>query len=446
MSAVLRDEAVAQLRVPPASVESEQAVLGGLMLVGDKLASVNLRAEDFFRRDHQLIYRAICELDAKSQPFDALTLSEWFAGQGMADHVNGGQYLVELQGTTPGAANIQAYADIVRDKAVLRRLIAVSTEIVTAAFQSGGVDSAELLDTAVAGLMALQQQQTRHEFTLRQAINSAMADMQAAFAAGNTLRGIPSGFGRLDSRLGGFHAGDLVLVGARPKMGKTALLVNMAYNAARAGHSVGVISGEQSAMQLAQRFLSLETRIAGENMRNGRLEDEEWAKLTEAVRALVAKHVHIYDAGGPTIQQVRRLARKWKKEHNIQVLYVDYLQRLRAKAKDRTEEVGEVARGLKDIARELDIPVISLAQVKREVETRNDKRPQSSDIANSDEATREADQILMLYRDEVYNQASPDRGIAELNLEANRHGPTGMFKLAWMQEAMKFADLEDSPW
>jgi replicative DNA helicase len=441
-----RDHRPDALRIPPQSIESEQSVLGGLMLVGDKLATLSLQPEDFYRRDHQTIYRAIQDMDRKGQPFDAVTLAEWFESQGLGEQVAGGAYLVELVGNTPSAANIHAYAAIVRDKALLRQAIEAGTGVVSEAFDPHGDDAATVIERGISALMALQKSQSRHEFSLRDAIKAAMDDMHAAYASDGALRGITSGFGKLDARLGGFHPGDLVFVGARPKMGKTAMLVNMGYSAAKAGHPVGIISGEQSALQLAQRFLALETAIAGERMRNGTLEDEDWSKLTTAVRSLLERRVSIYDAGGPSIDHVRRIARKWKKEHGIQALYVDYLQRIKSRAKDRTEEVGDVARGLKDIARDLDIPVIALAQVKRDVESRVDKRPTAADIANSDEATREADQILMLYRDEVYNENSPDKGIAELNLEANRHGPTGMFRLAWMRESMRFADLAETHW
>lgn len=438
------------LRVPPQSIEAEQSVLGGLMIAPDALPRLVLADTDFYRRDHALIFRAILELDRKGRPFDAVTLSEWFDAQGMSEQVAGGAYLIDLASTTPSAANITAYAEIVRDKAVLRKAIEIGTQIVNDGFDPDGRDSSEIIDTSIGVLMGLAKQQARHEYTIRDAVGRAMTEMQDAYMAGGGLRGVPSGFSRLDARLGGFHPGDLVFIGARPKMGKTAMLVNMVRNAAKKGISCGVISGEQSAIQLAQRLLALETAVAGEKMRNGHLDEEEWSKLAVGMRRLLDQSIQISDTGGPTIDQVRRLARKWKQEHKIGALYVDYLQRLRwRKAKDRVEEVGEVARGLKDIARDLEIPVIALAQVKRDVETRNDKRPEASDIANSDEATREADQILMLYREEVYYDQVNERGqpvrkgVAELNIEGNRHGPTGQFELAWMPETMRFADLAE---
>lgn len=445
-----REDAV---RVPPQAVDAEQSVLGALMLSPDALAKLSLTDADFYRRDHQLIFRAICDQAAKGLDFDAVTLADWFESQGLSEQVAGGAYLVELASSTWSAANLSAYADIVKEKSALRGLIEIGTGVVNDAFQPDGQTSAEIVDGAIASLMAMQRGEGRHEFDMKAAVNLAMRDMQAAHEAGGKLRGVPSGYSRLDARLGGFQAGDLIFIGARPKMGKTALLVNMAYNATQAGFSCGIISGEQSAMQLAQRFLSLATHVAGERMRNGDLADDDWPKLTEGVRSLIARNLRIYDAGGPDISTVKRLARKWKKEHGIRVLYVDYLQRLKCRGvKDRVEQVGEIARGLKDIARENDLSVVSLAQVKREVEARVDKRPSAGDIANSDEATREADQILMLYRHAVYDQqaAEAERGsgysVAELNLEANRHGPTGTFELMWHPSQMRFSDIAEGRW
>lgn len=430
-----------KLRVPPSSVEAEQAVLGGLMLRGDALSKVELDEADFYRRDHALIFRAICELDRHGKPFDAVTLAEWFESKGLADQVGNGAYLVELASTTPSAANIAAYAAIVRDKATRRRLIEVATEAVNAAF-SGNDETLALVDSTIGGLMTLAKQEARHESTLAQAINDASRDMREAFEAGGALRGIPSGFSRVDKRLGGFHSGDLVVIGARPAMGKTALLVNLAEYAAEHGHSVGFISGEQSAMQLGQRALSRASGIHAERMRNGNLEDEEWPRLTEAVRALIGHKFRILDRSAPTLDEVRRTLRRWKQEHGMRVAYVDYAQRIRVPGADnRVEEVAEVARGLKEIARDLDVPVIALSQVVKNVDTREDKRPGMSDLANSDELVREADMIAMLYRDEVYNENSPQRGTAEFNVEKNRHGPCGQFRLAWRAETMRFGDL-----
>lgn len=446
MSAQLR-ESVPHLRVPPQAIESEQAVLGGLMLRPDALAKVRLDAEDFYRRDHQTIYRAILACDRKGQPFDVVTLGEWFEAEGLSELVANGAYLIELANTTPSAANITAYADIVRDKATLRRAINVASTLVAAAFEARGASPAELLDTAIGELMALTKQDARHEFTMKQAVTAAFDDMVAAEKFKGQIRGITTGFARVDKRLGGFHAGDLIVIGARPAMGKTALLVNLAEAAAEAGHTIGMVSGEQSYMQIGQRALSRASGVAAERMRAVDIEEEEWPRLTDAFRDLCGHRLFILDRSAPTIDEVRRTLRAWRQEHKIAAAYIDYAQRIRVpKAQSRVDEVAEVARSLKEIARDLEIPVITLAQVVKNVDSREDKRPSMSDLANSDELVREADMIAMLYRDEVYHEDSPAKGVAEFNVEKNRHGPCGQFELAWMAETMRFGDLTREAW
>jgi len=426
--------------VPPQSVEAEQAVLGALLMVPAALAKVALVEADFYRRDHRAMFRAITDLDAKGQPFDAVTLAEWAEAQGMTELI-APAYVIELASTAASAANVRAHAAIVREKAVLRQAIDIAGRITATAF--AGVGAEGMLDDAIRDLMALSKSEKGCEYSLRQALRLAMEDMQEAVAAGGALRGVPTGYSRMDARLGGWHKGDLIFIGARPAMGKTALMVNLALNAARAGHSVGMISGEQSAMQIGQRSAANETRIHAEKMRNGDLDDEAWPRMTEAMREMAKHRVMIYDRSAPTLDELVRVARKWKQEHGMGILFVDYLQRIRfPKAQNRIDEVSEVARGLKTLARDLEIPVVCLAQVKAEVDKRNDARPGLGDIANSDEATREADLIAFLYRDEVYHDDTMDRGVAELNVEKYRHGPTGKFMLRFDGQTMRFDDLE----
>ncbi len=444
MNARLReDHRVEMLRVPPQSSEAEQAVLGGLMLSPNALARIKLDEGDFYRRDHQLIFRAICELDDLRQPYDAVTLGEWFESQGLIEHVAGGAYLVELASTTPSAANIVAYAKIVRDKAILRKVIEVGTTLVCDGFQPDGRDSDSILDSAIRELMALSKSEMKCEFTMHQAVRMAWEDAAIAYETKGTIRGVPTGYNRIDTRLGGFHKSDLIILGARPSMGKTALMVNLALNAAAAGHAVGMISGEQGAMQIGQRSIAADSHVAAEKMRNGNIDDEDWPRLTAAMTRLLERKVRIYDRSAPTLDELCRVARRWKQDHDISILFVDYLQRIRvSRAENRIEEVSEVARGLKSLARDLEIPIVALAQVKAIVDTRTgDRRPTLGDVANSDEATREADQIGFLYRDEVYNDDSQERGIAEINFEKNRHGPTGRFKLKFDGATMLFSNM-----
>lgn len=444
MNARFRDDSrVDQLRVPPQAVDAEAAVLGGCMLdpkAYQRVADL-LTDEDFYRREHQLIFRAIADLDAAGKPFDAVTLGDWFAEQGMAETVAPG-YLIGIARDTPSAANIVAYADIVRDKATQRKLIEVGTALVNDGFDPSGRETSEILDGAIRDLMTLTKSKQQCEYTLKQAVALAWEDAEQAYTSGGKLRGVTTGYSRIDKRLGGWHGGDLVFIGARPSVGKTALMVCLGLNAAAAGHSVGIISGEQSAMQIGQRSMSSSSGVHAERMRNGDIDEDAWPRLTDAMRRLIDRKVRIYDRSAPTLDEVCRVARRWKQEHGIEVLFVDYLQRIRfPKAQSRIDEVSEVARGLKTLARDLEIPVVCLAQVKAEVDKRTDKRPGLGDIANSDEATREADLIAFLYRDEVYHDDTADRNIAELNVEKYRHGPTGQFRLRFDGQTMLFADL-----
>ncbi|MBS0200316.1 MAG: AAA family ATPase, partial [Proteobacteria bacterium] len=384
--------------------------------------------------------RAMVEQDRNGKPFDAVTLGEHFTGDDVSP-----EYLIDLAQTATSAAMIRHHADLVRQKSVLRQTIDIAGRVTSGAY--AGADAPVLLDDAIRDLMALVKAEAGCEYTLRQALIAAMDDVDAAIAAGGKLRGVATGFDRMDKRLGGWHRGDLVFIGARPSMGKTALMVNLAINAAKAGHSVGIISGEQSAMQVGQRAASSESSVHAERMRNGDLDEEAWPKLTDAMSMLVNQRVRIYDRSAPTIEEIERVARRWKQEHGIEVLFVDYLQRIRVPgAKARNEEVGEAARRLKTLARDLDIPIVCLAQVKAEVDSRSDARPGLADIANSDEATREADLIAFLYRAEVYWKGDcecPESGIAEFNVMKYRHGPTCRCRLRFHGETMRFDNLAE---
>jgi replicative DNA helicase len=765
------------VRVPPQSIEAEQAVLGGIMLAPDAFDRVGdkLTEDDFYRRDHRLIYRAIGDLSRRGQPFDAVTVGEWFEANGLSEMIAGGAYLIDLASNTPSAANIAAYAKIVRDKSILRQAIDIGSQLVETAFKPNGSDSASILDDAIRALMALHKAEESHEHTLKAAVSAAFAKAQEASEAGGKLMGIPTGIPKVDARLGGWNDSDLILIGARPAMGKeqpnsalvlttrgfvrmgeirvgdelasvdgapstvsgvypqgvkdvyeftfsdgrtaragmdhlwevnyrswsaprikntgeilellkrkryrnrlsvrlvsgdfgqrselpidpwllglllgdgnftistprfasadheivervrsllpagyklaqsgkydyrisgrkgasnwladalrglglwgcyshekripssymsseratrldllrglidsdgwvesfnavrfaassiefaedvrqlamslgciasisrrrtthrdsyvlnirhtnardlcwlsrkkdrirdrrhalnltirgvelvgreestciqvthpsrlyvtdnyvvthnTALMVNFADAAAAAGHTVGVVSGEMSALQYGQRAISMSSNVPAELMRNGQFKEEDWPKLQAAARLLNSRQMRLYDRSAPTIEEVQRVARRWRQELGIGILYIDYLQRIRVRGmSNRAEEVGEAARCLKDLARDLNIPVVCLAQVVRAVEVREDKRPGAGDLANSDEATREADQILMLYRDEVYNDNTSERGLAELNCEKNRHGPTGQFILRFDGPTMTFSDMKET--
>lgn len=427
------------LRIPPQAVEAEQSVLGGLMLSPDRIDAVSLRleADDFYRRDHRLIYRAMVELSGRGTPCDAITLGEWFA-KNKFDQVEP-TYLMELANDTPSAANVEVYARIVREKAMRRRLIEAASDMVEQAF-GFEQDAMDLVDGGIAKLMGMQHVEQNSEYSLRQALTIAYDAAMEAQARGGRIPGIPTGLTELDDVLGGLHNSDLVVIGARPAMGKTALLLNIGLGDDSAA---GLISAEQPVVQIGSRLLSIEGGINASRLRNGSHDEEDLGRMANAVARLMPRELMICDRAAMTITDVQRQARRWKQKYGIKRLLVDYLQRIKGSDSrmSRIDQVGEVAIGLKDIARELDIPVVVLAQVNRDVEKRADRRPNMGDLANSSEIEKEADQVLMLYRDEVYNADSPDKGVAEISVEKNRHGPTGFVKAAWHAETMRFRDI-----
>lgn len=426
------------LRQPPMSIESEQSVLGGLMLAPIRADAVfeRLTADDFFRRDHRAIFRAIADLSGRGQPFDTVTMAEWFNSHGLVDEVDP-SYVLDLANNTPSAANILAYAEIVSRKSTLRKVLDIATEACSSIY--GGEDG-PILDETIGRLMSLQKIDTRHEFTLRQAMSMAYKEAQEARAKGGKIVGIPTGLIDMDAMLGGWHNSDLSIVGARPAMGKTALLLNFAL---ACKVPCGIISAEQPAQQVGARVMSIESHVDAIKMRNGKLDDNDAFKLSNAVARLIGTPCMVYDRSAPTIADVVRISRKWKHEMGLRILFVDYVQRIEGtdRRERKFERVGEVVRGLKDIARDLEIPVVALGQVGRQVEARTDKRPQMGDMSDSSEIEKEADQILTLYRDEVYNEDSPDKGVAEIYVEKNRHGPTGLVKACWIAPSMRFTNF-----
>jgi len=432
------------IRVPPHSVDAEQAVLGGLMLVPDKIESLadRLAVQDFYRKDHQLIYRAMLELSARGQPCDAVTLGEWFDANGFAQMMGGASYLYELAGGTASAANVLAYAEIIRGKSVRRQVIDRATRLAEDAYGSDE-DSVQLVDRGVVELMELQKTETRSEFTLKQAMAAAYQEAQRARELGDDIPGIHTGLKRLDRVLGGWHDSDLIVVGARPAMGKTALLLNFAI---ACKVSCGIISAEQPMVQVGGRIIAAKSKVAAEKMRNGRFRDEDYGKLAYAIEELNDRVCQIYDRSSPSIADISRMARKWKQQNGMRVLFVDYLQRIRSsrtgKNARRDEHVGEVAQGLKDLARELCIPVVSLAQVSRDVDKRDDKQPGMGDLSDSSSIEKEADQIITLYRPSVHDE-SAEEALSILSIEKNRHGPTGIVKAAWLADCMRFENYAD---
>lgn len=439
-----------QLRVPPQSVEAEQAVLGGLMLAPEAYDNVadGLNERDFYRRDHQLIFRAIRELAEKSRPFDAVTLGEWFESNGHAELVAGGSYLIELASTTPSAANIKAYAEIVRDKSVLRQLIEVGTEIVNDGFQPDGRESAEILAKAEQEVFAIAEAGShgRTDFTpMNTALSEAFDVLQKRYEAGGSVTGLPTGYTEFDEMTAGLQPTDLLILAARPAMGKTTLALNMAEHAAiRTRKAVAVFSMEMSASQLALRLISSNGRVNAQRLRSGQLEDEDWSRVTSAIRMLKEAKIFIDDTPGLSPDQLRSKARRLKREHDLGLVVVDYLQLMSVpgNSENRATEISEISRSLKHLAKELNVPVIALSQLNRSLETRADKRPVMADLRESGAIEQDADVIVFIYRDDYYNKEnSPDKGLAEVIIGKQRNGPTGSVKLRFFGEYTRFDNL-----
>jgi replicative DNA helicase len=439
-----------QLRVPPQSVEAEQAVLGGLMLAPDAFDRIAdlLTDKDFYRRDHQLIYRAIRELAEKDRPFDAVTLGEWFESNGLSEQVAGGAYLVELASTTPSAANIKAYAEIVRDKAVLRQLIEIGTEIVNDGFQPEGRESAEILAKAEQQVFAIAEagSRGRQDFT---PINKAMAEafdvLQTRHANGGGITGLPTGYTEFDQMTAGLQPTDLIILAARPAMGKTTFALNIAeYAAIKTKKAVAVFSMEMSASQLALRLISSNGRINATRLRTGQLEDEDWSRVTSAIRMIKETKIFIDDTPGLSPDVLRAKSRRLKREHDLGLIVIDYLQLMAVpgNSENRATEISEISRSLKGLAKELNVPVIALSQLNRSLETRTDKRPVMADLRESGAIEQDADIIIFIYRDDYYNKEnSPDKGLAEIIIGKQRSGPTGSVKLKFFGEYTRFDNL-----
>ncbi|MCA0395298.1 MAG: replicative DNA helicase [Proteobacteria bacterium] len=444
------DHRIDQLRVPPQSVEAEQAVLGGLMLAPeafDRVADL-INEGDFYRRDHQLIYRAIRELAEKNRPYDAVTLGEWFESQGLGEQVAGGAYLVELAGTTPSAANIKAYAEIVRDKAVLRQLIEVGTTIVNDGFQPEGRESSELLAKAEQEVFAIAEAgaRGRQDFT---AINDAMKEafdvLQTRFANGGGITGLPTGYTEFDEMTAGLQPTDLIILAARPAMGKTTFALNIAeFAAIKTRKAVAVFSMEMSASQLALRLISSNGRINATRLRTGQLEDEDWSRVTSAIRMIKETRIFIDDTPALSPEVLRAKARRLKREHDLGLIVIDYLQLMAVpgNSENRATEISEISRSLKGLAKELNVPVIALSQLNRSLETRTDKRPVMADLRESGAIEQDADIIVFIYRDDYYNKEnSADKGLAEIIIGKQRNGPTGSLKLKFFGEYTRFDNL-----
>lgn len=436
------------LKVPPHSLEAEQAVLGGLMLDNnafDDVAEI-VTEVDFYRREHRLIFRSIIQLAEESQPFDVVTLGEALIKGGLSDEVGGLAYLADLARNTPSASNTRAYAEIVRERSVLRQMIRVSGEIADNAFSPQGRPASELLDEAERKVFAIAEQGSKKggPRDIKSVLKVTVERIDKLFSSDQAITGISTGFTDLDGMTSGLQPADLVIVAARPSMGKTTFSMNLAENAVmRSGKPVLVFSMEMPAEAIVMRMLSSLGRIDQTRIRTGKLEDEDWPRFNSAISMLAEQKLFIDDQGGLSPTEVRARARRVARDHGeIGMIMVDYLQLMRVPgAESRVAEISEISRSLKGIAKELNCPVVALSQLNRSLEQRPNKRPVMSDLRESGAIEQDADIIMFIYRDEVYNENSEEKGIAEIIIGKQRNGPIGTVRLAFQGRFTRFDDL-----
>ncbi len=441
--------AIEALRVPPHSIDGEQAVLGGLMLAPDALDKVadRLAEQDFYRKDHRLIWRAINELANKGMPCDAVTLGDWFESNGLAEMVGGAGYLIELANSTPSAANIAAYAEIVREKSVMRQLIDAGTSITEDGYRPEGRSVQEVLENAEQRVFHIAESGARGKkdsVSMREAVKDAFRLLTERYENRGQLTGVTTGFTDLDNLTSGLQPSDLIIVAARPSMGNTALSVNMAeYAALKTRKAVAIFSMEMSASQLAFRLISSLGRINQQHLRTGDLAEEEWPRVTNAITLLSEAKIFIDDTPALSPGELRARARRLKREHDLGLIVIDYLQLMQVpgNTENRATEISEISRSLKALAKELNIPVIALSQLNRSLEQRTDKRPVMSDLRESGAIEQDADVILFIYREEVYDKESPRKGTAEIIIGKQRNGPIGSVTLAFLGEYTKFENF-----
>ncbi len=435
-------------RVPPQNIEAEQCVLGGILIEDRALLKVveTISPEDFYKEAHGIIYRAMLELFDRNEPQDILTVSNLLKSKGVLDDVGGVAYLGELAETIPVASNISYYAKIVRDKAVLRRLIQKTSDLATLCYEEAG-DVDEILESAEAAIFEISQAKINQSFhPLKSVLKDSIRKVEDLFARKELITGVPTGFVELDKLTAGFQPSDLIIVAGRPSMGKTALALNIAQHATiNHGVPVAIFSLEMSKEQLALRMLCSEAKVNAQKVRTGFLSDNEWTRIIGAADLLSSAPVFIDDTPALSVLEMRAKARRLKSEHGLGLVLVDYLQLMRGRDRSerREQEISEISRSLKAMAKELDVPVVALSQLNRKVEDRPNKRPQMADLRESGAIEQDADVIAFIYRDEVYNRSedNPNRGTAEIIVGKQRNGPTGLVKLAFLAQYSSFANL-----
>ncbi len=434
-------------RLPPQNLEAEQSVLGAILLDNASLAKAMevLSEEDFYRTAHRRVYMGMLDLSEHGEVIDQITLTEHLKTKGELEAVGGAAYLAELVQIIPTAANIRYHCKIVREKALLRNLISTSTEVIARGYE-GAVQADDLLDFAERSVFSLAQGKLGRSFTpLGHIIKESLDLVDRLSKRQERVTGIPTGFAKLDDLTAGLQGSDLVVIAGRPSMGKTSLALGIALHAAtKHHHRVGIFSLEMSKEQLVLRMLSSLASVDSHALRTGRLLKEDWWRLAEAAGKLEQAPVFIDDTGALTVQQMRGKARRLKAESGLDLLVVDYLQLMqgRSDAESRQQEISDISRSLKALAKELNVPVVALSQLSRAVENRKPPIPMLADLRESGAIEQDADVVIFIYRDEVYNSESEEKGMADIMVKKHRNGPTGDVKLAFLDRFAKFGELD----
>ena len=441
------DQAVARLKVPPHSVEAERAVLGGLMLDNSKWEEIGdrLEAGDFYRRDHQHIFAAITDHADRAAPFDVVTVGDWLKARGELEEAGGLAYLISLSQDIPSAANVKAYGDIVAERAMLRALVRAGGDIAGAAFTTEGRSLAEIIDEAERRVFEIAERGNRRGRgfkPIRSLLREAVDRLDQLQHSKSHITGVPTGLQDFDERTAGLQPGDLVIIAGRPSMGKTALAMNIAEHVAVGEKlATAIFSMEMPAVQLTMRMLSSLGRIDQGRLRTGHLEEDEWPRVTSVIELMDGAPLYVDDSPGLSPTELRTRARRLKREQsNLSLIVIDYLQLMQVPGtrENRATEISEISRALKGLAKELNVPIVALSQLNRSVEQRPNKRPVMSDLRESGSIEQDADVIVMLYRDEYYNENSADKGLAEIIITKQRNGPTGTFRAAFRERYTRF--------
>lgn len=433
-------------RLPPHNQEAEQSVLGSLMIDRDAVIRIAalLKPDDFYSGANGLIYRDILDLYNRREPADILTLTDELTRSEVIDQIGGVSYLSVLVNAVPTAVHVEYYAKIIERTATLRRLISAGTQIVSLGYRDS-MDVEDALDEAESSLFEVTQRRTTGDFvSIADVLNDYFDTIEYLQENRGAIVGVATGFTDLDQLTGGLQRSDLIIIAARPSVGKTAFALGMAYGAGVTNaKTVGLFSLEMSAEQLVQRLLATETGIDSHRLRLGQIDDHEWERISRALGRLSQAKIFIDDSASSGIMDVRSKARRLQAEHGLDLLIIDYLQLMHGRrSENRVQEISEISRGLKQLARELNIPVIALSQLSRAVETRADHRPMLSDLRESGSIEQDADIVMFIYRDEVYDPETTRKGIAEIIVAKHRNGPVGSINLRFFDKTARFADLE----